>query len=393
MPDARTSEAIELMTRFAERSGLSPGPHASAPRRYLWTDAFAVCNFLGLDRATGEARYRELAHQLVDQVHHELGRHRRDDRRSGWISGLPEDEAAAHPTFGGLRIGKPLPERAARGPLDPELEWERDGQYFHYLTKWMHALDRMTHATGQPTFNLWARELCVAAHRAFTYGPRGDKRMIWKASIDLSRPLVASMGHHDPLDGFVKCAELEATASELGITGGPRLETQAADFAEMLDRDALATSDPLGLGGLLVDACHLAQLERAGQDLVAALLAASLTSLRHYLAQVDLRAPAERRLGFRELGLAIGLAAIPRLEELARQRLGVAARGSLAELKRYVSLGTEIEDFGLRPEHRRTPSWLAHEDINDVMLATTLAPDGFLVLSPAGLPAEHRSAS
>jgi len=34
------------MTEFARLTGLSPA--SSAPRRYLWTDAFAVCNFLGL---------------------------------------------------------------------------------------------------------------------------------------------------------------------------------------------------------------------------------------------------------------------------------------------------------------------------------------------------------
>ncbi|MGB5546454.1 MAG: hypothetical protein WBM74_07765, partial [Polyangiales bacterium] len=47
-------EARELMMRFAERTGLiSDLP----PKRYLWTDAFAVCNFLGLAQATGEERY------------------------------------------------------------------------------------------------------------------------------------------------------------------------------------------------------------------------------------------------------------------------------------------------------------------------------------------------
>jgi hypothetical protein len=43
---------------------------------------------------------------------------------------------------GGLRIGKPLKERGANEPIDESLEWDRDGQYFHYLTKWMHALCR-----------------------------------------------------------------------------------------------------------------------------------------------------------------------------------------------------------------------------------------------------------
>ena len=109
----RTEQAIELMMRFAERTGLTAGrPH----QRYLWTDAFAVCNFLGLARVTGEPRFTELALQLVDQVHHVLGRHRADDRRTGWISGLTDEQGEAHPTCGGLRIGKPLPERTPDEP-------------------------------------------------------------------------------------------------------------------------------------------------------------------------------------------------------------------------------------------------------------------------------------
>ena len=39
--------ATELMRGFADRTGLSS---ARAPRRYLWTDAFAVCNFMALAR-------------------------------------------------------------------------------------------------------------------------------------------------------------------------------------------------------------------------------------------------------------------------------------------------------------------------------------------------------
>jgi hypothetical protein len=42
---------------------------------------------------------------------------------------------AAHPTRGGLRIGKKLPERRPGEAFQERLEWERDGQYFHYLTK------------------------------------------------------------------------------------------------------------------------------------------------------------------------------------------------------------------------------------------------------------------
>lgn len=67
------SLAQTLMADFADSTGLSG---KTMPRRYLWTDAFAVCDFLGLHRQTGEARYLELAVALVDQVHHILGRHR-----------------------------------------------------------------------------------------------------------------------------------------------------------------------------------------------------------------------------------------------------------------------------------------------------------------------------
>src|ERR671914_2391170 len=100
-----------------------------------------------------------LSRELIDQVHDVLGKYGRDDPREGWISGLLDDDAKQHPTAGGLRIGKKLPERGPNEPLDESLEWDRDGQYFHYLTKWMHALDRTAHVTRDGTFNVWAREL------------------------------------------------------------------------------------------------------------------------------------------------------------------------------------------------------------------------------------------
>jgi hypothetical protein len=88
-------------------------------------------------------------------VHHVLGSYRDDDSRTGWISGLSEQEGETHPTRGGLRIGKPLPERGVSELFDEQLEWNRDGQYFHYLAKWMHALDQVSRRTRQPHFNTW----------------------------------------------------------------------------------------------------------------------------------------------------------------------------------------------------------------------------------------------
>jgi hypothetical protein len=78
--------AQTLKEEFADATGVSG---KAEPRRYLRTDAFAVCNLLGLARRTGDDRYLRFARELVDQVHHVLGRHRDDDPRQGWISGLP----------------------------------------------------------------------------------------------------------------------------------------------------------------------------------------------------------------------------------------------------------------------------------------------------------------
>ena len=217
--------------------------------------------------------------------------------------------------------------------------------------------------------------------------------MVWKMSTDLSRPLVPSMGEHDPLDGFVTCLQLEATAALLSdAPAGPDLKECAADFATMTEARDFGTADPLGLGGLLMDACRVAQIERqgasAGRNLLERLLEAALDGLSPYSQQGDLGQPAERRLAFRELGLAIGLSAIEIIEgEVRAEPLpsvgAAAALARLGALAPYAALGKSIETFWLDPEHRRSRPWAAHRDINEVMLATRLAPEGFLVLAPA----------
>lgn len=343
--------AADLMTTFVERTG--------AERRYLWTDAFAVCTLLGLGRI-------DQARSLIDHVHQQLGRHRADSGRSGWISGLSQQDGEAHPTLGGLRIGKPLPERRPGEPLDDRLEWDRDGQYFHYLTKWMHALDQAARTTRDERLGTWACELADTAHRRFVYGPRGGprgaRRMYWKMSIDLMRPQVTSMGHHDPLDGYVTCVQLRATRAR-----GPELEPAIAELRAMVDPDGLATADPLGIGGLLFDAYRLAQLDR-DSSLRDALVDAAEVGLVHYVEQRDLARPADRRLAFRELGLAIGLAGIERMR--------------IPRFARLLAVRDAINAFWLDPSHRGSASYREHQDINDVMLATSLAPEGFLVLGP-----------
>lgn len=378
-------DAASLMMGFADRTGLTGN---APPRRYLWTDAFGVCNFLGLAQATDDDGYRALALTLVDQVHRVLGTYRPDDPRTGWISGLGAKEGEEHPTRGGLRIGKPLPERGVSEPFDERLEWERDGQYFHYLTKWMHALNQAYLRTGNSRYSTWARELAAVAHDAFVRMDGTRVRMVWKMSTDLSRPLVGSMGHHDPLDGFITCAQLEITKPPKAE--GPNLSSEAADFAGMFGGRDWATADPLGLGGLLSDASRVSQLMQLGafaaSELLDALLDSALRGLREYSERNGLGRRAAERLAFRELGLAIGLRAVGRIEN--RPEPGDTSRSHAAKLAaalralaRYESLGAEIRSFWLVPGHRETRTWADHRDINDVMLATSLVPDGFVALS------------
>ncbi len=316
----------ELMAEFVHLTGLADG---QTPRRYLWTDAFAVCNFLELHRQTDDAIYRQLALRLVDQVHHVLGRHRADDPRTGWISGLAEPEGERHPTQGGLRIGKSLNECKPDEPIDERLEWDRDGQYYHYLTKWMHALCQVSRATGDATYQRWAIELAKTAHARFTYRPASGnrKRMVWKMSIDLSYPLVPSMGQHDPLDGLITYLQLQVTTPlEAGQPSWPDLQAEITEMAGICQGQNWATTDPLGLGGLLADAYKVAQLIVHHQlkqfDLLETLVEAALVGLPAYARQNAWAQPVDFRLAFRELGLSIGLRAVERMLGLMEESPG-----------------------------------------------------------------------
>jgi len=132
----RRQQAQQLLDRFADQTGLT---NAQKPNlRYLWTDAFAVCNFLGIARITApkeeQLKCKNCAKSLVDSVHLTLSQYdsqaSRSSISSGWLPGASVD----HPTIAGLRIGKKLAECSFGKPYDSQLEWDCDGQYFHYLT-------------------------------------------------------------------------------------------------------------------------------------------------------------------------------------------------------------------------------------------------------------------
>ena len=383
-----TDELVqEIMLDFARLTGLEPAE--DHPRRYLWTDSFAVCNYLELYSKTSVAIYRDLALHLVDQVHHTLGQHRDDDSRNGWISGLSKKEGERQPTIGGLRIGKKLNERMPDDPLDERLEWDRDGQYYHYLTKWMHALNCVGQDIGDPSYTKWAIELAKTAHSRFvSRNPyNGRKRIFWKMSIDLSYPLVPSMGQHDALDGFVTYSELRSVAAE--GSSFLDLEAEIADMAEICHGINLVTDDPLGIGGLLVDASRIAQLIVRGglknSNLLENVVNSALTGAEDFVNGETLECPAKYRLAFRELGLSIGLSAAESMLKLMKRKptlfnREMSLQRCVEDLVMYLPLRGVIERFWMEGTNREASTWIDHREINMVMLATSLTPNRFLTI-------------
>jgi hypothetical protein len=96
-----------------------------------------------------------------------------------------------------------------------------------------------------------------------------------------------------------------------------------------------------------------------------------------------LNLPADRRLAFRELGLAIGLHAVERIRDLIEEKPNMFPKihpiySQIRHLGRFAHLRETIEKLWLDPQNRKAKTWTEHQDINNVMLATSLAPDGYL---------------
>jgi hypothetical protein len=148
-----------------------------------------------------------------------------------------------------------------------------------------------------------------------------------------------------------------------------------------------ATSDPLGIGGLLTNAWMMALLPiNTGilpSGLMKDLLGSSLWGLETFLASGVLKLPADHRLAFRELGLAIGLQAALKIAELLERKPDAfSAHQSIfpqiRELIQFAPIADSIEEFWLDARHRASRIWRAHRDINQVMLAASLTPGSYL---------------
>jgi len=168
--------------------------------RYLWTDAFGLVLLASLYAESGERRYLDQAEWVVAEVERVLGRPR------------------------GIRIGE--------AP-------DRDGQYFHYLTKWLYALFVL--GRHLPQYRHKAVAIVRQIHDAFVLPSRG---VIWKMSEDLSHPYPGTgFGALDAFDGYVAYRLLDQES----------LTREISDMRMLIDRSApdLVITQDLGLGMML----------------------------------------------------------------------------------------------------------------------------------------------
>ncbi|KAF4340913.1 hypothetical protein FBEOM_5175 [Fusarium beomiforme] len=304
--------------------------------RYLWTDAFGVVNFITLYEETTDDKYLTLAKRLVQTVHDVLGRTRDGSAR---LPGATD----AEPLKGGLRIGK----ESASGS-------DGDGQYHHYLTLWMFALNRLSWATQESSFNDLAIQLAKAIHPKFCFRSGDELKMVWKISMDMSKVLVPTEGHLDAATGFVVYRILQETAVKQGEKD-QLLKEEISDYENVMNRrDSLHPSgDPLDLGmGLWI--CHFYPHEewsqtftRQAMDLVGNFFDGKYTKLSGQTSQ---------RLAFREFGACLGVQCVE----------------SSDALKERVS---KLVDFWEEHIHQHDGDGL--KPISQVMYATAIIPGAF----------------
>merc|ERR1712137_891801 len=111
------------------------GQGKTGQRRYLWTDAFGVLNYVTLAhraKENGHQKKREMylqaAKKLVYTVTECLGTPSSEE--------YPMKLDKESKKYVGMRIGK----TETRIPSDPGMDF--DGMYWHYIDKWLFALAR-----------------------------------------------------------------------------------------------------------------------------------------------------------------------------------------------------------------------------------------------------------
>jgi hypothetical protein len=167
---------------------------------------------------------------------------------------------------------------------------------------------------------------------------------------------------------------------------GTDLASEIEDIGKIISLDGMTTDDPLGMGGLLIDASRISQVKAMGgslkEDLLEAVIDGALVSVGFFALGRELELDAESRLAFRELGLSTGLKGLNQMKgSLTRsrgQRISADLFQKVTDLERFEPIGNEIDRFWSSPQNQMATTWSDHKEINMVMLATSLAPRSFL---------------
>lgn len=277
-------------------------PPALSPKssRYLWTDAFAVVNFITLSKLSTSTTEQELwkirAKRLIHSVHDVLGRSRDGSRR---LRGATDEK----PLSGGLRIGK-----------DEETGPDQDGQYHHYLSLWMFALNRYSICTKDKTYNDLAIQLAKGIQSYFITKEAGNSRpkLYWKMSVDLpDGALVESEGNTDAYVGYTVFTLLQRTDGAQSTI----LQAEIADY-ESIVLDKLETEgifkshDTLDIGMALWTAHFLKDSHEWARKLSQGAFTSlnTLQRSRYFaLSTFEDDIEAGKRLPFRDFGTAMGI--------------------------------------------------------------------------------------
>jgi hypothetical protein len=237
---------------------------------------------------------------LAETVHNVLGR-TRDGKN--WLPGASD----TNPVGGGLRIGK-----------DDEAGSDGDGQYHHYLTLWMFALNRLSMATNEQTYNDQAIALAKAVHPYFfVYREGPHPRMVWKISMDRQHALVNYQGNLDPIDGLLVFRKLQAASDNKTV-----LAEEIADYQRIIDLKGkhFISHDTLDLGMTLWSAHWLADKEPYFTNLQQQ----AESQLENLYSQGYLKVTTSKRLAFREYGTCLGIRCLgDRDDELQKFREGI----------------------------------------------------------------------
>lgn len=223
----------------ADEAGLCSDRHQ---RRYLWTDAFGVLSYISIakryetDNKPEEAqKYTQAANILIDVVHECLGK----PRSSSPVDAM--SPSTISPTgYVGLRIGKVDTRQAT------DYGMHYDGQYWHYIDKWLFALSRC----GR---NEEARRLAKSVFPYFfDTGPHGTGHqggIRWKLSVDGTPPPQLHRAHasDDGLVALIVLTILQQQQRDVSTTADFTYEIQLLQ-ASLENYRPQVTDDPLGWG-------------------------------------------------------------------------------------------------------------------------------------------------